>query len=145
MSIARPGSVVGAIGAPHGIDFPVMETVVYRNVGLRGGIAPARAYIPELLEDVLEGRINPGLVFDFETKLEGLVEAYRAMDSAAGDPSDLDRTESVARDATPQFSRTRVRAGRIRVLGIPWANPWPRSTPPDGPPAGVRVSAAAPP
>jgi threonine dehydrogenase-like Zn-dependent dehydrogenase len=80
MGIARPGSVVGAIGAPHRIDFPVMEMVVYRNVGLRGGVAPARAYIPELLEDVLEGRINPGLVFDFETGLDGIVEAYKAMD-----------------------------------------------------------------
>ena len=44
------------------------------------GIAPARAYIPELLDDVLEARINPGRVFDFETNLEGLVEAYKAMD-----------------------------------------------------------------
>jgi len=61
MGIARPGSVVGAIGAPHDIDFPVMDTVVFRNVGLRGGVAPARAYIPELLPDVLEGRINPGV------------------------------------------------------------------------------------
>jgi hypothetical protein len=43
-------------------------------------VAPARAYIPELLADVLEGRINPGMVFDFETKLDGIVEAYRAMD-----------------------------------------------------------------
>jgi threonine dehydrogenase-like Zn-dependent dehydrogenase len=80
MSIARAGSAVGAIGAPHGIDFPVMEMVVYRNIGLRGGVAPARAYIPELLGDVLEGRINPGRVFDFDTTLDGIVEAYRAMD-----------------------------------------------------------------
>ena len=79
MSIARPGSVVGAIGAPHGIGFPVMDKVVYGNIGLRGGVAPARVYIPELLGDVLEGRINPGRVFDFETTLDGIVEAYQAM------------------------------------------------------------------
>jgi threonine dehydrogenase-like Zn-dependent dehydrogenase len=79
MNIARPGSMVGAIGAPHAIDFPVMEKVVYGNIGLRGGVAPARMYIPDLLEDVLEGRINPGRVFDFETTLEGIVEAYQAM------------------------------------------------------------------
>ncbi len=79
MNIARPGSVVGAIGAPHAINFPVMDKVVYGNIGLRGGIAPARAYIPELLDDVLEGRINPGKVFDFETTLDGVVEAYQAM------------------------------------------------------------------
>jgi threonine dehydrogenase-like Zn-dependent dehydrogenase len=80
MAVARPGSVVGAIGAPHGIDFSVMDAVVYRNVGLRGGVAPARTYIPQLLDDVLEARINPGRVFDFETNLDGIVEAYEAMD-----------------------------------------------------------------
>ena len=79
MNIARPGSVVGAIGAPHAIGFPVMDKVVYGNVGLRGGVAPARTYIPELLADVLEDRIKPGMVFDFETTLDGVVEAYRAM------------------------------------------------------------------
>jgi threonine dehydrogenase-like Zn-dependent dehydrogenase len=79
MNIARPGSVVGAIGAPHAINFPVMDKVVYGNIGLRGGVAPARTYIPELLGDVLDGRINPGRVFDFETTLEGVVEAYEAM------------------------------------------------------------------
>jgi len=80
MGIARPGSAVGAIGGPHRIDSPVMDMVVYRNVGLRGGVAPTRAYIPALLEDVLKGSINPGRVFDFETKLERVEEAYRAMD-----------------------------------------------------------------
>jgi threonine dehydrogenase-like Zn-dependent dehydrogenase len=80
MSIARPGSVVGAIGAPHRIDFPVMDMVVYHNIGLRGGVAPARAHIPELLADVLDNRIKPGMVFDFETTLDGVGEAYRAMD-----------------------------------------------------------------
>jgi len=79
MNIARPGSVVGAIGAPHAINFSVMDKVVYGNVGLRGGVAPARTYISELLGDVLDGRINPGRVFDFETTLDGIVEAYRAM------------------------------------------------------------------
>ncbi len=80
MAIARPGSVVGAIGAPHDIDYSVMDIVVFRNVGLRGGVAPARTYIPELLDDVLEGRIEPGRVFDFETDLEGVAEAYTVMD-----------------------------------------------------------------
>ena len=78
-SIARPGSMVGAIGVPHDVEVPI-ETVIFRNIGLRGGVAPVRRYIPELLEDVLEGRINPGLVFDFETDLKGIEEAYAAMD-----------------------------------------------------------------
>jgi threonine dehydrogenase-like Zn-dependent dehydrogenase len=80
MAIARPGSILGAVGAPHGIDVPVMDIVVFRNIGLRGGVAPARTYIPGLLDDVLEGRIEPGRVFDFETDLEDVAEAYAAMD-----------------------------------------------------------------
>jgi len=78
-AIARPGSVVGAVGAPHGVEVPI-ETVISRNIGLRGGVAPVRRYIPELLDDVLEGRILPGRVFDFETDLNGIAEAYAAMD-----------------------------------------------------------------
>jgi threonine dehydrogenase-like Zn-dependent dehydrogenase len=77
-SIARVGSIVGAIGAPHGVEVPI-ETVIFRNIGLRGGVSPVRRYIPELLDDVLEGRINPGRVFDFATDLNGIVEAYTAM------------------------------------------------------------------
>jgi len=57
-----------------------MDIVVYRNIGLGGGVAPAHSYIPELLEDVLAGRIDPGRVFDFETDLEHIAEAYAAMD-----------------------------------------------------------------
>ena len=52
----------------------------FRNVGFRGGPAPARIYIPELLDDVLAGAINPGRVFDYETDLEHVADAYAAMD-----------------------------------------------------------------
>jgi len=78
-AIARPGSVVGAIGAPHDVIVPI-ERVIFRNVGLRGGVAPVRRYLPELLEAVLAGAINPGRIFDFETDLEHVVDGYRAMD-----------------------------------------------------------------
>jgi threonine dehydrogenase-like Zn-dependent dehydrogenase len=77
-SIARTGSIVGAIGAPHDVQVPI-ETVIFRNVGLRGGVSPVRRYLPELLPDVLEGRINPGRVFDYETNLDGVPDAYVAM------------------------------------------------------------------
>lgn len=79
LAIARPGSIVGYVGVPHGIEIPV-ENIFYRNVGVHGGSAPVRAYIPELLDDVLKGRINPGRVFDFKTDLNGIAEAYAAMD-----------------------------------------------------------------
>jgi threonine dehydrogenase-like Zn-dependent dehydrogenase len=78
LSIARPGSMV-YVGVPHGVELPIGE-MFFRNKGVRGGSAPARAYIPELLDDVLEGRINPGRVLDYETDLDGIADAYAAMD-----------------------------------------------------------------
>jgi threonine dehydrogenase-like Zn-dependent dehydrogenase len=63
-----------------GVDASIATTIVFRNVGLRGGVAPVRTYIPELLNDVLAGRIDPGLVFDHETDLDHIVEAYMDMD-----------------------------------------------------------------
>jgi threonine dehydrogenase-like Zn-dependent dehydrogenase len=77
--IARPGSTVGAVGVPHGVDVPIGR-IIFKNIGLRGGVAPVRVYLPELIDDVLADRINPGLVFDFETDLDGTAEAYAAMD-----------------------------------------------------------------
>ncbi len=77
-AIARPGSVVGIVGVPHG-EVPFVGTF-FRNVGWRGGPAPARIYIPDLLADVLSGSINPGLVFDYETDLDHIADAYRVMD-----------------------------------------------------------------
>ena len=79
LAIARPGSMVGYVGVPHGVEFPLGQ-MFFRNVGSAAAPPPARAYIPELLDDVLDGRINPGGVFDFETDLDGIAEAYAAMD-----------------------------------------------------------------
>lgn len=79
LGIARPGSTVGYVGVPHGVTLPV-EQMFYGNKGVQGGPAPVRTYLPELLDDVLEGRIEPGRVFDFETELDGVAEAYAAMD-----------------------------------------------------------------
>lgn len=77
--MARPGSTVGFVGVPHGVELPV-RTMFSRNVGLAGGMAPVRRYLPELLEHVLAGRIEPGLVFDRELPLADVAEGYRAMD-----------------------------------------------------------------
>jgi threonine dehydrogenase-like Zn-dependent dehydrogenase len=79
VAIARPGSTIGVVGHPAHVEVPFAE-MFFKNVTLRGGIAPARLYIPELLPDVLSGKINPGLIFDFETDLEHIKEAYDAMD-----------------------------------------------------------------
>ena len=79
LGIARPGSTVGVVGAPHGVDVP-FEANFWRGVGWQGSVAPARAYIPQLMRDVLSGSINPGRVFDFETNLDDIQSAYEAMD-----------------------------------------------------------------
>ena len=79
LAIARAGSMVGYVGVPHGVEMPV-PTLFYRNIGAHGGSAPARTYLPELMEDVLVGRIDPGRVLDIETDLEGVADAYAAMD-----------------------------------------------------------------
>jgi threonine dehydrogenase-like Zn-dependent dehydrogenase len=79
VAITRPGGMVGAVGVPNYDNFKY-ATAFSKNVGIRGGVAPARQYIPELLEDVLADRINPGKVFDLTTDLEHIGEAYAAMD-----------------------------------------------------------------
>jgi threonine dehydrogenase-like Zn-dependent dehydrogenase len=77
--IARPGSTVGFVGVPHGVELPIRR-MFGKNIGLAGGMAPVRAYLPELLKLVLDGRINPGLVFDSTLPLAEVAEGYRAMD-----------------------------------------------------------------
>lgn len=79
LGMARPGSTVGYVGVPHSVELPV-DRMFFRNVGVQGGPAPARAYLPELLDDVLDGWSEPSRVFDFETDLDGIGEAYAAMD-----------------------------------------------------------------
>ncbi|MFE9254416.1 zinc-dependent alcohol dehydrogenase family protein [Streptomyces sp. NPDC006879] len=81
VNITRDGGAVGYVGVPHGsgtgVDLGVMFS---RNITLRGGVAPVRAYLPELLADVLDGTIDPSPVFDREVALEEVPEGYRAMD-----------------------------------------------------------------
>src|SRR3954471_12098427 len=79
IDIARAGSMVGFVGVPHGVELPIGQ-MFSRTVGVRGGGAPVRVYLPELLDDVLSERINPGRVLDYETDLEGIADAYAAMD-----------------------------------------------------------------
>ncbi|MEP7035467.1 MAG: zinc-dependent alcohol dehydrogenase family protein [Actinomycetota bacterium] len=79
LAVARPGATVGYVGVPHGVELPVRK-MFSRNVGVAGGVAPVRQYLPALRDDVLAGAINPGLVFDLELPLEQVSEGYAAMD-----------------------------------------------------------------
>ncbi|PYK80671.1 MAG: IMP dehydrogenase [Verrucomicrobia bacterium] len=79
IKIARPGGAVGRVGVPQHGMMPASEPAFYHNVTVSGGPAPVRAYIKELLPDVLEGRIHPGRVLDRTIGLDGVPDGYRAM------------------------------------------------------------------
>lgn len=80
MKVARAGAVVGRVGLPHDVEVDV-PGLFYRNVGLRGGPAPVRTYdMQRLLKEVLDGTINPGIVYTSEYALDDIQEAYAAMD-----------------------------------------------------------------
>lgn len=79
LGIVRAGGTIGRVGVPQYRDVPMGPTQFVANVTLSGGIAPARAYIEELLPDILEGRIEPGKVFDRTVDLDGVPDGYRAM------------------------------------------------------------------
>jgi threonine dehydrogenase-like Zn-dependent dehydrogenase len=79
LSIARPGGAVGRVGVPQDELIPAAQPTFYSNVTIAGGPAPVRAYIEALLPDVLEGKIEPGRVFDRVTNLDGVPDGYRAM------------------------------------------------------------------
>ena len=79
IDIARPGGAVGRVGVPQHEAIPGAEPSFYKNITIGGGPAPVRAYIGGLLPDILEGRIEPGRVFDRVVDLDGVPDGYRAM------------------------------------------------------------------
>ncbi|MGF1236415.1 zinc-dependent alcohol dehydrogenase family protein [Streptomyces sp. NPDC004684] len=76
---ARPGGNVGFVGMPHEVAIDGQE-LFFSHVGLRGGPAPVRRYLPDLIDRVLTGRIDPGKVFDLTLPLDQVAEGYKAMD-----------------------------------------------------------------
>ena len=79
ISSTRPGGYVGFVGVPHGVSLDLGQ-FFYTHVHLHGGPAPVRRYLPELIKLVLDGKINPGKVFDLTLPLDQVAEGYRAMD-----------------------------------------------------------------
>jgi len=80
VKITRAGGAVGRVGVPHYAGIPASDPTFYQNITISGGPAPVRAYIPELLPDLLEGRIQPGRVFDRVIGMDEVPDGYRAMD-----------------------------------------------------------------
>jgi threonine dehydrogenase-like Zn-dependent dehydrogenase len=76
---ARPGAMVGFVGVPHGVQLDG-EFMFYTQVGMLGGPAPVRRFLPHLIDLVLQRKISPGKVFDLELPLSDVAEGYKAMD-----------------------------------------------------------------
>lgn len=79
LACARPGSTVGFVGVPHGVEIKG-ENLFFTHVGLMGGPAPVRRFLPQLVDLIMTRKINPGRVFDLEIPLRDVAEGYRAMD-----------------------------------------------------------------
>lgn len=79
LGVVRPGGAISRVGVPQYGEIPFGFMDFAKNVTLTGGVAPARAYMEELLPDILEGKIEPGRVFDCTVDLDHTPDAYRAM------------------------------------------------------------------
>jgi threonine dehydrogenase-like Zn-dependent dehydrogenase len=75
----RPGGNVGYVGVAHDVSLPG-EELFFSHVQLLGGPAPVRRFLPDLIDRIWTGRINPGQVFDLALPLSEVAEGYKAMD-----------------------------------------------------------------
>ncbi|ESP87020.1 zinc-dependent alcohol dehydrogenase family protein [Candidatus Halobonum tyrrellensis] len=79
--VARPGGTVGYVGVPAGVETTgFLGTMFGKNVSLEGGVAPVRAYVDDLMADVLQGTLDPSPIFTKTVDLDGVPEGYEAMD-----------------------------------------------------------------
>jgi threonine dehydrogenase-like Zn-dependent dehydrogenase len=79
LAIARPGSMIGYVGVPHGVQLDG-QRLFFSQTGMLGGPAPVRRFLPRLIELILQREINPGKVFDLQIPLADVAEGYKAMD-----------------------------------------------------------------
>lgn len=75
----RPGGFLGYVGEPHGVSFDG-QMLFFTHAHLHGGPAPVRQYLPDLISQIWDKKINPGKVFDLTLPLAQVSEAYQAMD-----------------------------------------------------------------
>jgi threonine dehydrogenase-like Zn-dependent dehydrogenase len=80
VGVARPGGTVSFVGVPHNVKAPALSDIFHNNLSLRGGVAPARAYLPQLVASLEAGHIDPSPVLDLTLALDGVADGYAAMD-----------------------------------------------------------------
>jgi threonine dehydrogenase-like Zn-dependent dehydrogenase len=76
----RAGGNIGAVGVPHGVQDIPIDKIFWSNIGVKGGVAPAAYYIPELMPDVLSGKLDVSAIFTKTVALSDIAEGYKAMD-----------------------------------------------------------------
>ena len=79
MGVCRPGGTIGYVGVPHGVSLDGQQ-LFFRQQRMLGGPAPVRRFLPDLMDRVLRGSIQPGKVFDLTLPIEQVAEGYKAMD-----------------------------------------------------------------
>lgn len=80
LGVVRDGGVISRVGVPQYDKAPLGRAFLSRNLTLTGGAAPVRTYIPQLLPGVLDGTVNPGLVFDKVLPIDDIAHGYELMD-----------------------------------------------------------------
>lgn len=78
---ARDGATIGYVGVPHLVDGIDLSQLFNRNIGLKGGLAPARAYLPELMTAIALDGLDASALFDATVDLDGIPDGYVAMDA----------------------------------------------------------------
>ena len=79
INATRPGGHMGFVGVNYEVKIPGME-LFFANIHVHGGPAPVRRFLPDLIELIFDGKIDPGKVFDLALPLEEAAEGYKAMD-----------------------------------------------------------------
>ncbi|MGW1423994.1 zinc-dependent alcohol dehydrogenase family protein [Bradyrhizobium manausense] len=79
LECTRPGGTIGYVGVPHGVTFDG-RALFFAQRRMMGGPAPVRRFLPDLMDRVLNGRIQPGRVFDLTLPIDQVAEGYKAMD-----------------------------------------------------------------
>jgi threonine dehydrogenase-like Zn-dependent dehydrogenase len=78
--VARPGGTVSFVGVPHNVKTPLLDEIFHSNLSLAGGVAPVRAYLPQLIASLEAGNIDPSPVLDLTLPLDRVADGYAAMD-----------------------------------------------------------------
>ncbi|WP_194890876.1 alcohol dehydrogenase catalytic domain-containing protein [Catenulispora pinisilvae] len=79
VSVVGDGGTVGVVGVPHGVRTAPVAAMFRHNIGIRYGIAPARRYLPELLDSITGGSLDASFLVDRHLELRDAAKGYAEM------------------------------------------------------------------